>query len=64
MQATWRPEGRPAGHEVATFAGGCFWSVQLAFDRLHGVLSSSVGYAQGQKQHPTYKEVRSRIYYV
>ncbi|KAL6781750.1 MSRA4 [Auxenochlorella protothecoides x Auxenochlorella symbiontica] len=55
--ATWRPEGRLAGHEVATFAGGCFWSVQLAFDRLHGVLSSSVGYAQGQKQHPTYKEV-------
>lgn len=59
MQAVWKPEDLQAGYEVATFAGGCFWSVQLAFDRLHGVVSSAVGYAQGQKEHPTYSEVLS-----
>ena len=45
--------------ETATFAAGCFWGVQLAFQRVPGVGSSMVGYTAGQKLHPTYNEVCS-----
>jgi len=45
--------------ELATFAAGCFWGVQLAFQRVPGVASTMVGYTAGPKQHPTYNEVCS-----
>jgi len=45
--------------ETATFAAGCFWGVQLAFQRVPGVVSTMVGYTAGQKLHPTYNEVCS-----
>lgn len=51
------PAKPPAGLEHATFAAGCFWGVELAFQRVPGVVSTNVGYAQGQKQEPTYEEV-------
>jgi peptide-methionine (S)-S-oxide reductase len=41
----------------ATFAGGCFWCMQPAFDGLPGVVSTRVGYTGGQKKNPTYEEV-------
>jgi len=43
----------------ATFAAGCFWGVQLAFQRVPGVVTSMVGYTGGSKEHPTYREVCS-----
>lgn len=45
--------------EVATFGAGCFWSVELAFQRLPGVLSTRVGYTQGKILSPTYEQVCS-----
>jgi len=45
--------------DTATFAAGCFWGVQLAFQRVPGVASTMVGYTAGQKQHPTYQDVCS-----
>ncbi|MCB2189666.1 MAG: peptide-methionine (S)-S-oxide reductase MsrA [Deltaproteobacteria bacterium] len=42
---------------VATFAGGCFWCMQPPYDKLPGVISTTVGYTGGTKDHPTYKEV-------
>jgi len=45
--------------EKATFAAGCFWGVQLAFQRVPGVVTSMVGYTAGHKEHPTYKDVCS-----
>ncbi|MFV0482306.1 MAG: peptide-methionine (R)-S-oxide reductase MsrB [Campylobacteraceae bacterium] len=38
-------------------AGGCFWGVEEYFSRIDGVLETSVGYANGNIQNPTYKEV-------
>ena len=45
------------GAAVATFAGGCFWGLELAFQREPGVVDSCVGYTQGSAAHPTYAQV-------
>ena len=49
-----RPEELP---ETATFAAGCFWSVELAFQRVPGVLRTKVGYVGGSLNSPTYHDV-------
>lgn len=41
----------------ATFAAGCFWGVQAAFDRVEGVISTTVGYMGGHLENPTYRDV-------
>jgi peptide-methionine (S)-S-oxide reductase len=43
--------------ETATFAGGCFWCVEEAFDKLPGVVSTASGFMGGHKKNPTYDEV-------
>jgi len=43
--------------EKATFAGGCFWCMEPAFDKLEGVKSVVSGYTGGHKPNPTYEEV-------
>lgn len=49
-------ENRPE-LKKATFAGGCFWCMQPAFDRVKGVVSTTVGYTGGHTDNPTYPEV-------
>lgn len=44
---------------VATFAGGCFWGLELAYRREPGVLATCVGYTQGHVEYPRYGEVCS-----
>ena len=44
---------------VATFAGGCFWCMEEAFEKLPGVASAVSGYIGGQAENPTYEEVSS-----
>lgn len=41
----------------ATFAGGCFWCMEEAFDKVDGVLETVSGYAGGDVADPTYEEV-------
>ena len=45
--------------EQATFAAGCFWGVQEAFDRLRGVIKTEVGYTGGHLEKPSYEDVCS-----
>lgn len=54
-----RKSSSEAGVAVADFALGCFWGAELAFQREPGVLSTKVGYTQGQTDAPSYQEVCS-----
>ena len=46
-----------AGQSTATFAGGCFWSMDAIFNQVKGVDSAQPGYAGGQTKNPTYDAV-------
>jgi len=41
----------------ATFAGGCFWCMEEAFEKVEGVVSAISGYTGGQLANPTYEQV-------
>ncbi|KAF0721544.1 hypothetical protein DYB37_004205 [Aphanomyces astaci] len=43
--------------QLATFAAGCYWSVELNFQRLEGVVETHVGFINGSTVNPTYREV-------
>jgi peptide-methionine (S)-S-oxide reductase len=45
--------------KLATFAGGCFWGLELAYQRVPGVMYTAVGYTQGFDESPTYDRVCS-----
>jgi len=47
----------PAGYEVATLSGGCFWAMQAMFGMVKGVDSAGPGYAGGTTKNPTYDDV-------
>ncbi|MBP3260626.1 MAG: peptide-methionine (S)-S-oxide reductase MsrA [Prevotella sp.] len=38
-------------------AGGCFWGTEHYFKQIHGVVGTEVGFANGNTENPTYKEV-------
>jgi peptide-methionine (S)-S-oxide reductase len=43
--------------EIATLAGGCFWCLESAYNRLAGVRSAISGYMGGAGENPTYKQI-------
>ncbi|KAH9299643.1 hypothetical protein KI387_031325, partial [Taxus chinensis] len=47
------------GQQFAQFGAGCFWGVELAFQRVPGVSKTEVGYSQGHLHNPTYEDVCS-----
>ncbi|MGH7671946.1 MAG: peptide-methionine (R)-S-oxide reductase MsrB [Gemmatimonadales bacterium] len=49
--------GPPAPLDTATFAGGCFWSMEHPFDQLDGVVSVTVGFMGGRTPNPSYGAV-------
>ena len=40
---------------TAVFAGGCFWSVEKAMEKLPGVTDVVSGYSGGDRRNPTYQ---------
>jgi peptide-methionine (S)-S-oxide reductase len=45
------------GMEKAIFGAGCFWGVESAFREVPGVTEVASGYAGGNTENPSYKEV-------
>ncbi len=43
--------------QTAVFAGGCFWGTQAVFERVKGVVKTTVGYAGGSASTATYDQV-------
>ena len=46
-----------SGKQTAVFAGGCFWGTQAVFERVKGVVQTTVGYAGGSASTATYDQV-------
>jgi len=45
--------------EKATFAAGCFWCTEEAFEKVPGVVSAVSGYMGGNVRNPSYEQVSS-----
>ena len=43
--------------KVIYLAGGCFWGTEHYFKQIQGVTNTEVGFANGETENPTYKEV-------
>tara|TARA_B100000965_G_scaffold91302_1_gene74403 strand:+ start:148 stop:714 length:567 start_codon:yes stop_codon:yes gene_type:complete len=43
--------------DKAYFAGGCFWCMEEAFEKIEGVLEVISGYSGGTTKNPNYEEV-------
>ncbi len=41
-------------------AGGCFWGLQKYMDQFDGIIETTVGYANGKTENPTYEDVKSQ----
>jgi peptide-methionine (S)-S-oxide reductase len=50
---------KKADVKEACFGGGCFWGVELKFQRLPGVVDTQVGYSNGTVDTVTYEDVCS-----
>jgi peptide-methionine (S)-S-oxide reductase len=48
---------RPEDMARATFAGGCFWCMEAAFEGIPGVASVTSGFSGGAEKNPTYQQV-------
>jgi peptide-methionine (S)-S-oxide reductase len=56
------PDGKAAESgslAKAYFAGGCFWCMEEAFEKVDGVVDAVSGYMGGAVKNPTYEEVSS-----
>jgi len=45
--------------EKATFAMGCFWCAEEAFEKVPGVIKAVSGYTGGKVKNPSYEQVSS-----
>jgi|TARA_B100000768_G_scaffold132298_1_gene122948 peptide-methionine (S)-S-oxide reductase len=43
--------------EIAILGLGCFWSPEIKFSKLEGIIKTEVGYCGGNSKETTYKEV-------
>jgi peptide methionine sulfoxide reductase msrA/msrB len=45
--------------EEAVLAGGCFWGMEEILARVPGVIETTVGYAGGNTENPSYEQVKT-----
>ena len=57
LAALMLPSVASAEKQVVIFAGGCFWSMQKAFDGFQGVVSTRAGFMGGHVKNPSYEDV-------
>ncbi|MDB6139789.1 MAG: msrA [Verrucomicrobiaceae bacterium] len=50
-------DAKPTHTETAVVGGGCFWCVEGAYKIVPGILKITSGFAGGNTENPTYKEV-------
>ncbi|MEK9772266.1 MAG: peptide-methionine (S)-S-oxide reductase MsrA [Opitutae bacterium] len=50
-------EPKQPPHEFALLGGGCFWCTEAVFENIDGVLEVISGYAGGDLENPTYKDI-------
>jgi methionine-S-sulfoxide reductase len=59
-QGSDRPQQKPViAAEQATLAGGCFWCLEEALEKIPGIVSAISGYTGGSLKNPTYEQVSS-----
>lgn len=49
----------PAGAQVATLGGGCYWCLEAAYRQLEGVASVTSGFMGGHVPNPSYEDACS-----
>jgi peptide-methionine (S)-S-oxide reductase len=47
--------------DKATFAGGCFWCTEEAFEKVPGVVDAVSGYMGGKVKNPSYEQVSTGL---
>ena len=52
-----KPAAEKPATAKATFAGGCFWCMEEAFDKVPGVVATISGYMGGKTKNPTYEQI-------
>ena len=60
LKTDFKKDPSPNEDEII-FGCGCFWGAEKCFWKLPGVVTTSVGYAGGEKRNPTYYEVCSGL---
>jgi peptide-methionine (S)-S-oxide reductase len=50
-------DARAADPQTALLAGGCFWCTEADFEKLPGVIGAVSGFAGGDVENPTYRQV-------
>jgi methionine-S-sulfoxide reductase len=48
-----------SANDEAIFAGGCFWCLEEAMEKVPGVVAAVSGYSGGTLKNPTYEQVSS-----
>jgi len=51
------PETVDSKNQFALIGGGCFWCTEAVFEQIDGIVSVISGYAGGQTENPTYKDI-------
>jgi peptide-methionine (S)-S-oxide reductase len=57
LAVTALPSHAAGANATATFAGGCFWCMETAYEGIPGVISVTSGFSGGNEKNPTYEQV-------